>query len=553
MLVDMRIPREKNFAERSMMWFAAWWVINRTDVHGNVGLMRGSTIKSNMSKVVALHALRPFDVDLEGLRPTVNALAKGHDLQTIDRVGVRAIRKRAEISNDLLKQMYEIGWSWAVEQAFAGLASETVQELACILLIVSALAAMFGYRGASLMQTDSRQPFHPHWNLVRASATYRYLDGGQVPDSDKGYQQFIEEGGTVRIEHTPNKGDPDGSRYAHLPHYAEHRPGGAGALPAHANVALLLAQQEIRRPCHGPARMTTPMIADPRNGKWLQKTVFMRVFYILLVQVFDVCLGTKIAMSVVKLAYGFHSYRVAFKCNMEAIRAPAAITNGIGQWVENSKAAGGYSRAQLTEVLEFFAKASVVKTGSTLPLKLKELETAIRRSAEDEAIEEGGEVRVAAAMQDTQASARMVVTRPRPPPPPPPGQRPQLPLEHENDTWLTRAYAAHTEADGQQRQTAEADDEVEEKATPALPSYLIGRRILLSSLDTSQPLETRAYLSPGKPTYDGTVISLHQADEGEGEAYMAIVVFPDHTYPNSEVVLSEEIGVSAFKEVLAEQ
>ena len=54
-------------------------------------------------------------------------------------------------------------------------------------------------------------------------------------------------------------------------------------------------------------------------------------------------------------------------------------------------------------------------------------------------------------------------------------------------------------------------------------------------------------------TYDGTVISLHQADEGEGETYMAIVVFPDHTYPDSEVVLSEEIGVSAFKEVLGEQ
>lgn len=97
-----------------------------------------------------------------------------------------------------------------------------------------------------------------------------------------------------------------------------------------------------------------------QNGKWLQKTVFMKVFYILLVQVFDVFLDTKIAMSVVKLACGFHNYRVAFKCNMEAIRAPASITNGIGHWVENSKAAGGYSRAQLTEVLEFFAKASVV-------------------------------------------------------------------------------------------------------------------------------------------------------------------------------------------------
>ena len=136
------------------------------------------------------------------------------------------------------------------------------------------------------------------------------------------------------------------------------------------------------------------------------------------------------------------------------------------------------------------------------------------------------------------------MARPRPPPPPPLED-----VETDLTPWLARAWKEHRKQGIIPAMSPPPTEEDPEYVSPPLPLYLIGQTITVNSLDCSIPFEARATIRPGQQSFQGKIISLHETDEGEEEGYMALVVFPEHVYPDSDTVRSEEIGTSAIQQL----
>ena len=540
LLIDPGKPEEILWLRQITHWFYDWWIYTRSGVAGK-GLMKGNTIREAWSKILATM----YNVTGAQLGHHVSALsdqlAKGHEAQKIDMVGTRATKKAAPITLAIMTAFQEVGWGSVLDYV----PEHHRVQLAANLKTTSDIAYEFGLRGANLMLTDPRYPFHPNWNLSRGHCKFYFQDGEEGPPTPPTFLRIQAEGGNVSLPYLPDKGDPLAQKYGnHTRNFrvrpAEDRP----VSPIEAGNCII--DNEIDYPCSEEDREHTPLLIDPRDGQWLRKPAFMKPFYLLLQKVSLLTFKVTLTLPVLAIGFGFHSYRAGYEnAHNEAGTDPRMIELGAG-WTANSEARVGYRRQQTLKQLAAQDAMKLANVTAVLPPALGKLQAALHRQDSTRPDQESqaaelvpSDPSVTHDIDDVDTDGDSPLRRePQEALPQPPKAR-QRSLKNQVDSLMAlftdteeeRDLPSHQQLLEGARQIEQDILEESEDTTlpPPIPSGWKDAVILLTSADTTIPYRARAATERCREPEKAQVVAL-EWDSEEGD-YVAKLHYlnPDNT------------------------
>jgi hypothetical protein len=151
-----------------------------------------------------------------------------------------------------------------------------------------------------------------------------------------------------------SKADQDGTKFGALPIY----------LPFDdtdpANAAHWLQRLELRFPCSGHHRATTPLFfSDARFSPMLQSTVDTYLLHLLRLHVPAESLP----------GYSFHSFRIGFACALLAAGCPPGLIQALARW-RSTESLAIYARLNPSDYVAWTSKALLQRTDSTTTWRL---------------------------------------------------------------------------------------------------------------------------------------------------------------------------------------
>jgi len=523
-------PRELLWLRTIARWWYDWWINTRHGVRGP-GMMEGNTITNNLNKALTMMARRTGQELWAPIKALAQSLATGHDAQVVDMAGVKGRHQAAPITLDLMEGFAEQGW----ESALGYMDPLHRREFADNCDLATNIGYEFGLRSACLFQVDPRYEFHSSWNLSRGDIQYYGQDFNPVEPTPENLPRIHEEGGYVSLPHKPSKGDPLGKKHGAKKRFFEIRPRSQPpSSPIEAGNKLL--RHDLRYPVELHLRHETPLLVDPRtldrDGRptWLRKTAYMKAFYLLLQAVILALYTVTLSITVLVLAYTFHSFRAAYQNAHQQAGTESHIIEMGGGWVPGSTARLGYQREAMLEQLKAQKQMKQSRITATLPERLGQLHTAmvVKASKRSNAGSNAALQMVAAADTDVLAHSRVLSSSDEDceeETPPRASRRPsQAKLYSRANRYevtdtlgsmfdaAAEQYAAEISSDAETspselevRILQEADST---EAQPPCPSGWIGAIILLASANTHTPARARAALTQGCTPERAKVVAL---------------------------------------------
>ena len=511
-------------------WWVDWWINTRHGVRGP-GMMEGSTITSNLNKALTMMAKVTGLQLWPHTKVLAQSLATGHDAQVVDMVGVKGRHQAAPITLDLMEGFAKLGW----ESALDYMEPQYRREFADNCDLATDIAYEYGLRSACLFQVDPRHGFHSSWNLSRGDIQYYDKDFNPVEPTQENLQRIAKEGGYVSLPHKPSKGDPLGKKHGAKRRFFEIRPESQPPTsPIEAGNKLL--RHDLRYPVELHLRHETPLLVDPRtldrNGRptWLRKTAYMKAFYLLLQAVILALYSVTLSITVLALAYTFHSFRAAYQNAHQQAGTESHIIEMGGGWVPGSTARLGYQREAMLEQLKAQKQMKQSRITATLPERLDQLHTAmvVKASKRSDAGSNAALQMVAAADPDVLTHSRVLSSSDEDGEEKTPRQTRQRPSQAKlysrakryevTDTLGSMFDAAavryaeevnsDTESPPSELEVRILQETESTEAPPPVPSGWLGATILLASANTHTPARARAALTQGCTPERAKVVSL---------------------------------------------
>ena len=523
-------PEELLWLRTITRWWFDWWINTRHGVRG-AGLMEGNTISGNLNKALSMMAKRTGVELWSQIKVLAQSLATGHDAQVIDMVGVKGRHQAAPITLDLMEGFANLGWEAALGYMDASFRTEFAHNCE----LATDIAYEFGLRSACLFQVDLRYEFHSSWNLSRGDIQYYDKDFNPVEPTRENLERIYEEGGYVSLPHKPSKGDPLGKRHGAKKRFFEIRPRSRPqSSPIEAGSKLL--RHDLLYPVELHRRHETPLLVDPRtrgsDGRptWLRKTAYMKAFYLLLQAVILSLYTVTLSITVLALAYRFHSFRAAYQNAHQQAGTESHIVEMGGGWVPGSTARLEYQREAALEQLEAQKLMKQSRITASLPERLGQLHTAMVAKASKRADAGSNAALQMASSADIsvlvhsnplsssdedseEVSPRRVHQKPS-----------QAKLHHRARRFevtdslgslfdtAAEQYVAEISSDAETTPSELEDQILQETESPEVqppyPSGWLGAIILLASSNTQTPARARAALTQGCAPERAKVVAL---------------------------------------------
>ena len=559
LFIDTSIPEERFWLLEIIYWFYDHWVSTRTGMGGE-GTMKGDTIKENLLRIFQDMDQKTGQMLKEAARPLATALAKGHDKQCIDMVGIRPIRKAAPITRGIMDQMAAVTWRRVLNYVN----QNHVNQFAENLELATAVMWNYGIRSANVLWTDARSPFHSNWHWHFGDLTFLTAEGQRLEPTGDNLDRLQEEGGIVALRHKASKGDPLGHKHGakarHFPIVPKgqlegiHREGGNLLLRHTIKYAREVPRDDWEsRPLFVDPRKTDPETQAPM---WMTKEAYQKPFYLLLQAAFIEAYNIRLPISTISSTFRLHGFRAFFQSGHETTRTPQHIIEDGGGWAPDSTARLGYSRQQIRAQLEAFNSLTRVQFACTLPPQLATLQAALEKAnaknrsspTEPPALADTNTHTVASPTAPTEGPKETEETeRGRTPPPPPKRRRcEKAPALDSLATLFARSPRQHHEEEeesttpqAQERERRILNETRDSHPIPATPKGWLNATIVIASSDSSLPARSRAAVQPGEHAERARVRSL-EWDEEEQD-FIATLEFEQPPDQEREGVFTESM------------